>query len=165
MWWHCQLTGNRRDNINTIMPKMWFSYKHFRWTGVVKGSLLMAAWNDSGCVISVISFGIVLQSLWSCHSWGSKCKLQYAGTDTVETEWITRLLLCSRHATWYGLSVSNTDFGLFWDDTAVSRCDTDLRQITEKQFMNSPWAYVYECICVAKQNSFIVDTTTTSFFR
>ena len=33
---------------------------------------------------------------------------------------------------------------------AVSRRDTDLRQITEKQ-------------CVAKQNSFIVDTT--SFFR
>ena len=55
-----------------------------------------------------------------------------------------------RHATWYGLSVSNTDFGLFWDDTAVSRRDTDLRQITEKQ-------------CAAKQNSFIVDTT--SFFR
>ena len=43
----------------------------------------------------------------------------------------------SRHATWYGLSVSNTDFGLFWDDTAVSRCDTDLRQITEKQFLNN----------------------------
>ena len=41
-----------------------------------------------------------------------------------------------RHATWYGLSVSNTDFGLFWDDTAVSRCDTDFRQIPEKQFMN-----------------------------
>ena len=40
-------------------------------------------------------------------------------------------------------TVSNTDFGLFGDDTAVSRCDTDLRQITEKQFMN---------ICVAKQN-------------
>ena len=42
-----------------------------------------------------------------------------------------------RHATWYGLSVSNTDFGLFWDDTAVSRCDTDLRQITDKQCMDS----------------------------
>ena len=42
----------------------------------------------------------------------------------------------SRHATWYGLSVSNTDVGLFLDDTAVSRCDTDLRQITEKQFFN-----------------------------
>ena len=41
-----------------------------------------------------------------------------------------------RHTTWYGLSVSNTDFGLFRDDTAVSRYDTDLRQITEKQFMN-----------------------------
>ena len=24
----------------------------------------------------------------------------------------------------------------FLDDTGVSRCDTDLRQITEKQFMN-----------------------------
>ena len=45
--------------------------------------------------------------------------------------WIT-----DRHATWYGLSVSNTDFGLFWDDTAVSPCDTDLRQNTEKQLMN-----------------------------
>ena len=43
----------------------------------------------------------------------------------------------SRHATWYGLSVSNTDVGLFWDDTAVSRCDTDLRQITSKQFLNN----------------------------
>ena len=42
----------------------------------------------------------------------------------------------TRHATWYGLSVSNTDFGLFSDNTAVSRCDTDLEQITEKQFMN-----------------------------
>ena len=42
----------------------------------------------------------------------------------------------NRHATWYGLSVSNTDFGLFWNDTAVSPCDTDLEQITEKQFMN-----------------------------
>ena len=37
-----------------------------------------------------------------------------------------------RHATWYGLSVSNMDLDRFWDDTAVSRCDTDLRQITEK---------------------------------
>ena len=46
------------------------------------------------------------------------------------------LFLVYRHATWYGLSVSNTDFSLFLDDTAVSRCDTDLRQITEKQFMN-----------------------------
>ena len=60
----------------------------------------------------------------------------------------------STHATWYGLS--NTDFGLFRDDTAVSCCDTDLRQITEKQFMSRG-------LCVAKQNSFIVDTT--SFFR
>ena len=41
-----------------------------------------------------------------------------------------------RHATWYGLSVSNTDFGRFGADTAVSRCDTDLRQIIEKQFRN-----------------------------
>ena len=41
-----------------------------------------------------------------------------------------------RHVTWYGLSVSNMDVGLFWDDTAVSRCDTDLRQITEKQFIH-----------------------------
>ena len=39
--------------------------------------------------------------------------------------------------TWYGLSVSNTDFGRFSDDTAISRGDTDLRQITEKQFMNN----------------------------
>ena len=46
------------------------------------------------------------------------------------------LLSIHRHVTWYGLSVSNTDFGLFWADTAVSRCDTGLRQITEKQFMN-----------------------------
>ena len=46
------------------------------------------------------------------------------------------LMTNTRHATWYGLSVSNTDSGRFWDDTAVSRCDTDLRQITEKQFMN-----------------------------
>ena len=61
-----------------------------------------------------------------------------------------------RHATWYGVFVSNTDFGLFWDDTAVSHCDTDLKQITEKQFMN----YVDP---IAKQDSFIVDTT--SFFR
>ena len=28
---------------------------------MVKGSLLMAALNDSGCLISVISFGIVFQ--------------------------------------------------------------------------------------------------------
>ena len=47
-----------------------------------------------------------------------------------------RIAYKTRHATWYGLSVSNTDFGLFGDDTAVSPCDTDLRQNTEKQFMN-----------------------------
>ena len=42
------------------------------------------------------------------------------------------VLLERTHATWYGLSVSNTDFGRFLADTAVSRYDTDLRQITEK---------------------------------
>ena len=38
-----------------------FTYKHFRLIGEVKGSLFMAAWNDSGRLISVISFGIVFQ--------------------------------------------------------------------------------------------------------
>ena len=35
---------------------VWFSYKHFRWVGVAKGSLLMAAWHDSDCLISVNPF-------------------------------------------------------------------------------------------------------------
>ena len=67
----------------------------------------------------------------------------------------TVVLTMVRHATWYGLSVSNTDFGLFWDDTAVSPCDTVIR--IWGKILN-----IYE-LCVAKQNSFIVDTT--SFLR
>ena len=61
--------------------------------------------------------------------------------------------MLGRHATWYGLSVFNTDFGLFLDDTAISQRDTDLRQITEKQFMN---------MC-SETKQFYRDTTT--FFR
>ena len=55
-----------------------------------------------------------------------------------------------RHATWYGLSVSIRILAL--SEMIRPYRDTDLRQITEKQFLN-----------VAKQISFIVDTT--SFFR
>ena len=77
---------------------------------------------------------------------GSKLQVcTYQSTITFRLNWY-------RHATWYGLSVSNTDFGLFSDDTVVSQRDTDLEQITEKQFMN---------ICVAKHNNFIVDTTSS----
>ena len=36
-----------------------------------------------------------------------------------------------RHATWYRLRVSDTDLGLFWDDTDVLNFDTDWRQIME----------------------------------
>ena len=43
-----------------------------------------------------------------------------------------------RHATWYGSSISNTDFCLFWDDTAVSRWDTDFRQLTGKSVKAMP---------------------------
>ena len=35
----------------------------------------------------------------------------------------------NRHATWYGLPVSDTDFGDFLSDTAVLHFDTDFSKI------------------------------------
>ena len=36
------------------------------------------------------------------------------------------------HGEWRHREISYTDVGLFWDDTAVSRCDTDFGQLTGK---------------------------------
>ena len=44
-----------------------------------------------------------------------------------------------RHATWYRLPVSDTDLGLFWEDTAVSNFDTDWRPIMENNFLRYFW--------------------------
>ena len=34
---------------------MWIGCRHFRSIGVVKGGLVMASWNNYGCLITVIS--------------------------------------------------------------------------------------------------------------
>ena len=41
-----------------------------------------------------------------------------------------------RHATWYGLSLSDTDFGGFLSDTAVLRFDKDVNKIYGETIFN-----------------------------
>ena len=80
----------------------------------------------------------------------------FASRSTLHNYYCRRsysFIVTCRHANWYGLSVSNTDFSLF----EMIRPYHVVIRIWGKLLKNNLW------ICVAKQNSFIVDTT--SFFR